>query len=99
MKKIICAAAAFACAGAFAQAPVAMPGPAKGSTDRVLLVSGNQMPLPPPPAELSKMQNISVLKAEDGVSTVDKWGEAVQGHICARPADWPLRENEDEFGG
>lgn len=78
MKKLICAAAAFACASAFAQAPQPMPGPAKGSTDRMLLVGANQMPLPPPPAELAKMQDMSTMKAEDGFSAVDKSPEHVR---------------------
>lgn len=80
MKMIICAAAAFACVSAFSQAPQAMPGPAKGSVDRVLLVGPNQMPLPPPPppAELRNMQNLPVMKAEDGVSTIVKAPERVR---------------------
>ena len=79
MKKIICAAAAaFACTGAFAQAPDVMPGPAKGSNDRVLLLGAHQMPLPPPPAELLKMQSMSKMKAEDGFSLVDKAPERVR---------------------
>jgi hypothetical protein len=78
MKKIICTAAAFACVSAFAQAPEVMPGPAKGSKDRVLLVGAHQMPLPPPPAELLKMQSMSVMKAEDGFSVVQKAPERVR---------------------
>lgn len=78
MKKLFCTAATFACASAFAQAPQPMPGPAKGSTDRVLLVGASQMPLPPPAAELRKMQNMSTMKAEDGFSTVDKSPEHVR---------------------
>ena len=77
MNKIICAAAAFVYASALAQAPGVMPGPAKGSTDRVLLVGVDQMPLPPP-AELRKMQSMSTTKADDGVSTVDKDPERVR---------------------
>lgn len=77
MKKIICTAA-LACAGAFAQAPGAMPGPAKGGNDRVLLLDAHQMPLPPPPAELLKMQGKSMMKAEDGFSVLDKAPERVR---------------------
>lgn len=77
MKKIIWPAVAFVYASAFAQAPEAMPGPAKGSTDRVLLVGANQMPLPPPPIELRKMQNMSTMKADDGFSTVETAPERV----------------------
>ena len=78
MKMLLCTAAAFACAGAFAQAPQPMPGPAEGSTDRVLLVGANQMPLPPPPAELRKLQNTSMMNADDGFSTADRSPEHVR---------------------
>lgn len=76
MKNLICAAATLAYSSAFAQAPQAMPGPAKGSADRVLLVGADQMPLPPP-AGLRSMQNMS-MRAEDGFSTVDKSPEQVR---------------------
>ena len=72
MKTLLCTAAAFVCSAAFGHPPPPMPGPAKGSTDRVLLVGAHQMPLPPPPAELRRLQNKSMTKADDGFSTVDR---------------------------
>ena len=78
MNKIICATAAFVYANAVAHAPEAVPGPAKGSADRMLVIGANQMPLLPPAAELRKMQNMSTIKADDGFSPVDDDPERVR---------------------
>ncbi|NIA00248.1 hypothetical protein [Massilia sp. CCM 8734] len=77
MKKIIVAAVTLACTSAFAQGPHAMPGPAKGGADRVLLVAPDKMPLPPPPGQLHQLQRSAMIKAEDGFSTVKKSPEQV----------------------
>ncbi|QYF95562.1 hypothetical protein KY495_10660 [Massilia sp. PAMC28688] len=67
MKTTICVTAALTAASVFAQPPV-MPGPAKGSNDRVLVLQTDQMPVPPPADELRKMQSMLAMKAEDGFS-------------------------------
>ena len=72
MKHIIYTTVALACASAFAQAPELMPGPANGGKDRVRLVGVHEMPLPPPPGELARMQSQSKTKAEDGFSALQK---------------------------
>lgn len=75
MKTTFLVAVSLLSSGVLAEPPK-LPGPT--GPDRMLILRADQMPLPPPNADLLKMHSATMTKAEDGFSTVDQAPDRVR---------------------